>query len=85
MLKWERTKAHFADMWELIEENQQRIWTKRRTLSFLFLDGIASIDLGYEQGFVKVCLNPYLGTPSKKNPGYFMTSCKIHLTPTHPT
>ena len=26
----------------------------------------------------------YLGKPSKKT-GYFMTLCKIHLTPTHPT
>ena len=24
-------------------------------------------------------------TPSPKKTGYFMTSCKIHLTPTHPT
>ena len=27
-------------------------------------------------------LNSHLGTPSKKKTGYFMTSCKIHLTPT---
>ena len=25
------------------------------------------------------------GSLQKKKPGYFMTSCKIHLTPTHPT
>jgi len=27
----------------------------------------------------------YLGKPSKKKTGYFMTLCKIHFTPTHPT